>query len=117
MATPLISIRDLKVHFKRRRQLVQAVDGVSLDIQPGETVGLVGESGCGKTTLGRAILRLSEITNGSVFYRDQDLAHLSHSEMQKQRRHLQMIFQDPYASLDPRMTVAQILSEPLDTFS
>jgi oligopeptide transport system ATP-binding protein len=117
MANPLISIRDLKVHFKRRRQLVQAVDGVSLDIQPGETVGLVGESGCGKTTLGRAILRLTEITNGSVFYRDQDLAHLSHSEMQKQRRHLQMIFQDPYASLDPRMTVAQILSEPLDTFS
>jgi oligopeptide transport system ATP-binding protein len=117
MANPLISIRDLKVHFKRRRQLVQAVDGVSLDIQPGETVGLVGESGCGKTTLGRAILRLSEITSGSVSYRDQDLAHLSHSEMQKQRRHLQMIFQDPYASLDPRMTVAQILSEPLDTFS
>jgi len=77
----------------------------------------VGESGCGKTTLGRAILRLSEITNGSVFYRDQDLAHLSHSEMQKNRRHLQMIFQDPYASLDPRMTVSQILSEPLDTFS
>jgi len=117
MANPLISIRDLKVHFKRRRQLVQAVDGVSLDIQAGETVGLVGESGCGKTTLGRAILRLSEITNGSVFYRDQDLAHLSHSEMQKHRRHLQMIFQDPYASLDPRMTVSQILSEPLDTFS
>jgi oligopeptide transport system ATP-binding protein len=117
MANPLISIRDLKVHFKRRHQVVQAVDGVSLDIRVGETVGLVGESGCGKTTLGRAILRLSEITNGSVFYRDQDLAHLSHSEMQKQRRHLQMIFQDPYASLDPRMTVAQILSEPLDTFS
>jgi oligopeptide/dipeptide ABC transporter ATP-binding protein len=117
MANPLISIRDLKVHFKRRRQVVQAVDGVSLDIRAGETVGLVGESGCGKTTLGRAILRLSEITNGSVFYRDQDLAHLSHSEMQKHRRHLQMIFQDPYASLDPRMTVAQILSEPLDTFS
>jgi len=117
MPKPLISIRDLKVHFKRRRQLVQAVDGVSLDIQPGETVGLVGESGCGKTTLGRAVLRLTDITNGSVFFRDQDLAHLSHSEMQKQRRHLQMIFQDPYASLDPRMTVAQILAEPLDTFS
>jgi oligopeptide transport system ATP-binding protein len=117
MANPLISIRDLKVHFKRRRQLVQAVDGVNLDIQPGETVGLVGESGCGKTTLGRAILRLNEITEGSVFFRNQDLSQLSHSEMQKQRRHLQMIFQDPYASLDPRMTVAQILAEPLDTFS
>lgn len=117
MTNPLISIRDLKVHFKRRRQVVQAVDGLSLDIHPGKTVGLVGESGCGKSTLGRAILRLNEITSGSVSLRGQDLAKLSSAEMRKQRQHLQMIFQDPYASLDPRMTVDQILTEPLDTFS
>ena len=116
MADPLISVRDLKVHFTKGRQVVQAVDGVHLDIMAGETVGLVGESGCGKSTLGRAILRLTDITNGTVRFKDKDLASLSHSEMQRLRRHLQMIFQDPYSSLDPRMTVAQIISEPLDTF-
>jgi oligopeptide transport system ATP-binding protein len=116
MANPLISIRDLKVHFRKGRQVVQAVDGIDLDIQAGETVGLVGESGCGKSTMGRAILRLTDLTKGTVRFNDKDLAHLSHSEMQKQRQHLQIIFQDPYSSLDPRMTVAQILSEPLDTF-
>ena len=116
MANPLISIRDLKVHFQTPAQVVQAVDGIDLDIHPGETVGLVGESGCGKSTMGRAILQTHRSYKGTVPFNDKDLAHLSHSEMQNERRHLQMIFQDPYASLDPRMTVAQILSEPLDTF-
>ncbi|HKP47020.1 MAG TPA: oligopeptide/dipeptide ABC transporter ATP-binding protein [Pyrinomonadaceae bacterium] len=114
---PLIAIRDLKVHFPvAGGKSVKAVDGVTLDILPGETLGLVGESGCGKSTLGRAILRLTEPTSGQVLYRNSDLAHLSNRELRKHRRHLQIIFQDPYASLNPRMTVGQIVGEPLETF-
>jgi len=121
---PLISIRDLTVHFplaggslfRRSSQVVKAVDGVTLDISPGETLGLVGESGCGKSTLGRAILRLTEPTGGQILFRGNDLAQLSKSTMREQRRHLQIIFQDPYASLNPRMTISQIIGEPLATF-
>ena len=116
---PLLAIRDLKVHFdlrSGRKGIVKAVDGVTLDIYPGETLGLVGESGCGKSTLGRAILRLTEPTSGQVLYRDQDLALLSKRQMREHRRRLQIIFQDPYASLNPRMTVGQIVGEPLETF-
>ena len=127
---PLISIRDLKVHFDLGgggvldrligsnpvRRIVKAVDGVTIDILPGETLGLVGESGCGKSTLGRAILRLTEPSDGQVLYRNRDLARLSSRELREERRHLQIIFQDPYASLNPRMTVGQIVGEPLETF-
>jgi len=114
---PLIAIRDLKVHFSLdHNRVVKAVDGVTLDIYNNETLGLVGESGCGKSTLGRAVLRLTEPTSGQVFYRDTDLAGLSNRQLREHRRHLQIIFQDPYASLNPRMTVGQIVGEPLETF-
>lgn len=127
---PLVSIRDLKVHFDlggggfvnqilgndTEKRVVKAVDGVTLDIHEGETLGLVGESGCGKSTLGRAILHLTHATDGNVAYRGQDLSQLSGRELREHRRHLQIIFQDPYASLNPRMTVGQIVGEPLQTF-
>ena len=126
----LLSLQDLKVHFNlggggfldkitggsKVRRVVKAVDGVSLDIKKGETLGLVGESGCGKSTLGKAILRLTEPTGGQVIYQGKDLASLSPKQMRDERKNLQMIFQDPYASLNPRMTVGNIIGEPIRTF-
>ena len=119
----LLSLKNLQVHYKvggglfKETKHVKAVDGVSLDIKRGETLGLVGESGCGKSTLGKAILRLTEPTGGQVLYNGKDLANMSQSQMRDERKNLQMIFQDPYASLNPRMTVGQIIAEPIRTFN
>jgi oligopeptide transport system ATP-binding protein len=117
----LVQARDLKMYFpvtsgiifQRKIADVKAVDGVTFDVRRGETLGLVGESGCGKTTLGRMILLLYKPTAGSVLINNQDLTKLKSGELRRMRRHMQMIFQDPYASLNPRMTVGSIISEPL----
>lgn len=117
----LLQVRDLVKYFpilrgtliQRQVGAVQAVDGISFDVFRGETLGLVGESGCGKSTAGRSILQLYRPTSGSVLFEGVDLVKLKGEDLRKMRRRMQMIFQDPYASLNPRMTVGQIISEPL----
>jgi ABC-type oligopeptide transport system ATPase subunit len=110
---PLIEIRSLTKIYAQGKHEVRAVDDVSLDIHSGETLGLVGESGSGKSTLGRLILRLIEPTSGSIRFEDRDLLAASSSEMRRLRRDMQIIFQDPFASLDPRFRVEDIIAEPL----
>ena len=119
-ATPLVQVDGLKMYFpiysgilRRHTGDVKAVDGVSFDIMPGETLGLVGESGCGKSTVGRALLRLYEPTAGAVVIEGEDIAKLTPEALRKKRPTMQMVFQDPQASLNPRMTLADIISEPL----
>ncbi|WP_025025814.1 ABC transporter ATP-binding protein [Caldalkalibacillus mannanilyticus] len=111
---PLVEVRKLKKHFQVGDQVLKAVQNLELDIYPGETLGLVGESGCGKSTAGRTMLRLYEPTEGEMLFDGKDIFRLSQSEMKKMRREMQMIFQDPYASLNPRMTIEDIIGEALD---
>lgn len=119
----LVRVRDLKKHFpitagiviQREEGAVRAVDGISFDVYRGETLGLVGESGCGKTTAGRTILQLYRPTAGEVVFDGADLTTMKKNDLRQMRRRMQMIFQDPYASLNPRMTISRIISEPLRT--
>ncbi|MCC6909975.1 MAG: ABC transporter ATP-binding protein [Phycisphaerales bacterium] len=120
-APPLLDVRDLHTHFpvhsgvlQRTTGWVKAVDGVSFTIAPGETLGLVGESGCGKTTVGRTILRLIPATSGQVLYKNRDVLKLSRREMQPLRREMQIIFQDPAGSLNARLRVGRIVGEPIE---
>jgi oligopeptide/dipeptide ABC transporter ATP-binding protein len=117
----LLEIRDLKKHFpvgeglfSRNKGAVKAVDGVTLSVEEGETLGIVGESGCGKSTLGRTILRLIEPTSGEIYFQGKNLVAMSQRELREMRRQMQIIFQDPYASLNPRMRVGDIVGEGLE---
>lgn len=120
MSDAVLKVESLKVHFPvkgglfTKKQVVKAVDGVSFEIYPKETFGLVGESGCGKSTTGRAIVKLYEPTSGSIYYHGEDVTKIRGSHLAEFRRNVQMIFQDPYASLNPRMTVGEIIREPMD---
>ncbi|MBI2850988.1 MAG: ATP-binding cassette domain-containing protein [Chloroflexi bacterium] len=116
----LVKVENLKMYFpvtagvlRKKVGDVKAVDGVNFEVKKGETLGLVGESGCGKTTTGRCILRLYEITEGKILFEGQDLAKMKQSELRSMRKDMQLIFQDPYASLDPRMTAGGIIGEPM----
>lgn len=121
MSDLILEAKNIKKHFPIRKGLllrevarVKAVDDVSLTVRKGETLGLVGESGCGKSTLGRTLIRLYEPTAGNINFDGQDFLKLKGSDLRKKRKNMQMIFQDPYASLDPRMTVGQIIRQPMD---
>ena len=120
MSDAVLKVENLKVHFPvkgglfTKKQVVKAVDGVSFELYPRETFGLVGESGCGKSTTGRAIVKLYEPTSGTVYYHGEDVTKIKGSHLAEFRRNVQMIFQDPYASLNPRMTVGEIIREPMD---
>ncbi len=113
MSVPLIQTKNLKKYFKTPKGNLHAVDGVNISIKEGQTLGVVGESGCGKSTLGRAILRLIEPTDGEVLFNGHNIVQYDDKKMLEMRKQMQIIFQDPFSSLNPRMTVSQIIAEPI----
>ena len=113
MSNILLEVKDLKKYYKVPKGMLHAVDGVSFTLEKGKTLGVVGESGCGKTTIGRTILRLVEPTSGSVIFDGVDIPKLSTQEMRHMRRNMQLIFQDPFSSLNPRKTITQTIEEPI----
>ena len=113
MSEYLLEVKDLKKYFDTPKGKLHAVDGVSFAIEPGKTLGIVGESGCGKSTTGRTILRLLEPTSGTILFDGKDVAKLSKREMRAMRKDMQIIFQDPFSSLDPKMPVSKLISEPI----
>ena len=117
MSEVLIKTENLKKYFNVPSGVLHAVDDVSFEINRGETLGLVGESGCGKSTIGRTILGLIPETGGAVYYQDKNIFNLNNAQMREMRKKMQMIFQDPYSCLDPRKTIGQIIAEPLEIFN
>lgn len=113
MTDNILEVKDLKKHFSTPKGTLHAVDGVSFSVGRGKTLGLVGESGCGKSTTGRAILRLLEPTSGEIFFNDENILKYEKKQMRKLRKEMQIIFQDPFSSLDPRMSVGKIIAEPI----
>lgn len=113
MSNTILEVNNLKKHFKTKRGMLHAVDGINFKLKQGKTLGLVGESGCGKSTVGRTILHLIEPTSGEIIFEGKDINKLSRQGLRNARKNMQLIFQDPYSSLDPRKTVSQIISEPI----
>lgn len=113
MSDVILEVINLKKYFKTKRGMLHAVDGINFSVESGKTLGLVGESGCGKSTVGRTLLRLIEPTAGSIMFEGKDINKLNRKELHNVRKDMQLIFQDPYSSLDPRKTVSQIISEPI----
>ena len=113
MAEIILEVKDLKKYFKSPKGTVHAVDGLNLTLEKGKTLGIVGESGCGKSTTGRVILRLLDATSGTVIFDGKDVTKATPAEMRELRKDMQMIFQDPFSSLNPRRTVSQLIAEPI----
>ena len=113
MSEVILEVKDLKKYFKTSKGTVHAVDGLNLTLEKGKTLGIVGESGCGKSTTGRVILRLLDATSGSVIFDGKDVTKATPAEMRELRKNMQMIFQDPFSSLNPRRTVSQLIAEPI----
>ena len=112
----LVEIKHLKKYYNTPRGLLHAIDDVTMDIEKGKTIGIVGESGCGKSTLGKTLIRMEDATDGEVYFDGKEVTHMSQHEFKNMRMRMQVIFQDPYASLDPRMSVSQLIAEPIQTY-